>query len=103
MLSPFLDDKKNVEFRHPVTNEVFLRTSYVEADKQMRRLTSLVDLQDEVLNHRKASLADLSKSYEEEESTICGQKTEIVKSILRKMLDHQTRTMSKQAAYNDSS
>ena len=55
----------------------------------MRRLTSLVDLQDEI-THRKASQADLSKSYEEEESTICGQKTDIVKSILRKMLDHQT-------------
>lgn len=33
MLSPFLDKKKNVEFRHPITNEVFLRTSYVEADR----------------------------------------------------------------------
>ena len=33
ILSPFLDRKKNVEFRNPITNEVFLRASYVEADK----------------------------------------------------------------------
>ena len=45
MLSPFLEKKKSVEFRHPITNQVFLRTSFAEADKQMRRLTSLVDLQ----------------------------------------------------------
>lgn len=38
-------------------------------------------------NNRQVT-GELSKSYEEEESTICGQKTEVVKSILRKMLDH---------------
>ena len=60
----------------------------------MRRLTNLIDQQDE---HSNTVVADLSKSYEEEESTICGQKTQIVKGILRKMLDHQTETILRQS------
>ena len=102
MLSPFVNKKKqNIEFRHPITNEVFLSAPYAEADLQMRRLTNLVDQQDE-MTQQNAQAADLSKSYEEEESTIVGQKTDIVKSILRKMLDHQTETITR-SVRNDSS
>ena len=63
----------------------------------MRRLTDLVDEQDEITQN-----ADLSRSYEEEESTIYGQKTDTVKGILRKMLDHQTENIVRQVK-NDSS
>lgn len=63
----------------------------------MRRLTNLIDWQDDQSSD--AGVHDLSKSYEEEESTICGQKTHVVKGILRKMLDHQSEAIQKRKAF----
>lgn len=53
----------------------------------MGNMRSLVDQQEELLSQQ-TSNENVSNSYEEEESVICGQKTKVVKSILRKMLDH---------------
>ena len=53
----------------------------------MRRLSHLVDHQNE---QNVTGNDNISLSYMEDESTICGHKTQVVKNILKKMVDYQT-------------
>lgn len=53
----------------------------------MRRLSHLVDHQNE---QNVTGNDNISLSYMEDESTICGHKTHVVKNILKKMVDYQT-------------
>ena len=54
----------------------------------MRRLSHLVDNQNE--QNVTAGNDNISLSYMDDESTICGHKTNVVKNILKKMVDYQT-------------
>lgn len=79
-----------MEIMNPVTREL-LRVPTEEADKKLSLISNLVDQQEELFSMQ-ASNENVSQSYEEEESVICGQKTKVMKSILRKMLDYKTKS-----------
>ena len=90
--SPFVERPSGsdvqLEFKNPVTNQVFLRAPLEQATQEMRRLSQMIDQQEEMSNE------NVSQSYEEDESLIYGQKNRVVKAILRKMLDHQNPSAS---------